>query len=119
MNCCTNLGGPPPIRSRERHSTVQRRHTLGSMPALPRNLVGSSLRRLRTEHGLSQAALAAECQRKGWDASRDMIKHIESQVREVSDLELVALASCLGVGVEALLPPAREAALLAFSYLRE
>jgi hypothetical protein len=48
-----------------------------------------------------------------------MIKHIESQVREVSDLELVALASCLGVGVEALLPPAREAALLAFSYLRE
>lgn len=89
------------------------------MPALPRNLVGSSLRRLRTEHGFSQAALAAECQRRGWDASRDIIKHIESQVRGVSDLELVALASCLGVGIEALLPPVRQAARLAFSYLRD
>lgn len=87
------------------------------MPDHPRNIVGPQLRRLRTEEGLSQAALAAKCQRFGWDVSRDILKHIESGARWVSDMELILLAACLGVEMEALLPHNAQAVKLALSRL--
>lgn len=87
------------------------------MPDHPRNIVGPQLRRLRIERELSQAGFAAECQRFGWDASRDIIKHIESGTRWVSDMELVLLAACLRVNVEALLPRPSQAVKVALSYL--
>jgi transcriptional regulator with XRE-family HTH domain len=87
------------------------------MPAHPRNVVGPQLRRLRNERGLSQTALAARCQRKGWDAGRDIIKHIEAQVRAVRDVELVLLASVLGVAPANLLPESSKGEKLARSAL--
>jgi transcriptional regulator with XRE-family HTH domain len=87
------------------------------MPERPRNLIAPQLRRIRNERGMSQAKLAALCQRKGWDVSRDIIKHIESRTRWVSDVELVMLGSCLGISVEKLLPAPVHAARLARAYL--
>lgn len=73
------------------------------------NLIGHRLRKLRNEAALSQEALAAKCQRLGWDASREMINHVEMQIRLVRDYEIVALAEALEVEPKALLPTKAEA----------
>ena len=70
----------------------------------PGNIVGTQIRRLRCERGLSQPALAAKCQRLGWDVGRDIIARIEAQIRLVTDSELVFLARSLGVSMDALFP---------------
>jgi transcriptional regulator with XRE-family HTH domain len=77
----------------------------------PRNIVGPNLRRLRFQRTLSQAELAAVCQRLGWDASRDMIAKIEGQTRWVSDSEWVYLARALRVRLDDLLPAAARRGL--------
>jgi len=87
------------------------------MPAHPRNLIGPQLRRIRNERGLSQTALAAHCQRKGWDAGRDIIKHIEAQVRAVRDAELIVLSAVLDVNPLDLLPELGKGERLARSVL--
>ena len=69
-----------------------------------KNIVGPQVSRLRSQSGLSQAAFAAKCQRKGWDISRGVIAAIEGQVRCVTDQEFVLLAQMLGVPLQALLP---------------
>ncbi len=74
-----------------------------------RNLAGPILRKLRVAQGLSQAELAARCQRYGWDASREMINHIEMRVRVLREYEVVALAKALGVSPARLLPHEKEA----------
>jgi transcriptional regulator with XRE-family HTH domain len=74
-----------------------------------RNLAGPILRKLRVAHGLSQAKLAAICQRHGWDASREMINHIEMQIRLLREYEVVALAKALNVAPSKLLPTEKEA----------
>ena len=71
----------------------------------PKNLVGTAVRRLRNAAGLSQPALAAACQRLGWDVSREVLAQIESRFRYVTDWELVVLARALKVEIEALIPP--------------
>jgi transcriptional regulator with XRE-family HTH domain len=68
------------------------------------NLVGPQIRQLRSKSGLSQPALAAACQRLGWDVGRDIIARIESQVRHVTDAELLYLANALASPLEALFP---------------
>lgn len=68
------------------------------------NLVGAQIRRLRSEQGLSQPALAAKCQRLGWDVGRDIIARIESGVRLVTDFEMVFLARSLSVPITSLFP---------------
>jgi transcriptional regulator with XRE-family HTH domain len=73
-----------------------------------RNLAGPILRKLRVAHGLSQAKLAAICQRHGWDASREMINHIEMRVRVIREYEIVALAKALNTSPLKLLPTAKE-----------
>jgi len=70
------------------------------------NIVGPSVRQLRSRRGLSQPELAARCQRLGWDIGRDIIARIESRIRLVTDSELVLLAEALQVPLEELLPPA-------------
>jgi transcriptional regulator with XRE-family HTH domain len=87
------------------------------LAAHPQNLIGPQLRRLRLEAGLSQEAFAAKCQRIGWDASRDIIKHIESGARRVADVELVVIATGLKAPIDALLPVSREALKLAVAAL--
>jgi transcriptional regulator with XRE-family HTH domain len=74
-----------------------------------RNLAGPLLRKLRVSHGLSQAELAAKCQRHGWDASREIINHIEMQIRLLREYEVVALAKALNVPPAKLLPSEKEA----------
>lgn len=65
------------------------------MPEKPRNIVGPQVRRFRCDMGLSQPALAAKCQRVGWDVGRDAIAKIESRIRWVADTELLFLATAL------------------------
>jgi len=72
----------------------------------PGNIVGAQVRRLRSERGLSQPALAAKCQRLGWDIGRDIIARIEGRVRLVTDSELLFLARALDVPLEELFAPA-------------
>jgi transcriptional regulator with XRE-family HTH domain len=74
-----------------------------------RNLAGPILRKLRVAQGLSQAELAARCQRHGWDASREMVNHIERRVRVLRDYEVVALAKVLDISPSKLLPSEKEA----------
>ena len=70
----------------------------------PRNVVGPSVQRLRDQQGLTQPMLAARCSRFGWDLSRETLAKIETQVRWISDFELICLALALKTTPEALLP---------------
>lgn len=82
------------------------------MPRRNLNIVGPQVRRLRSERGLSQPALAAECQRHGWDIDRDTVAKIEGQRRWLPDFELYLLARIFEVPLDTLLPdskPVREA----------
>ena len=69
-----------------------------------KNIVGPNVRRLRNNQDISQEALAAKCQLIGWDISREGIAKIESQVRGVSDIELLKLAKALRVHFSVLFP---------------
>jgi len=71
----------------------------------PRNLVGLQIRRLRDQQGLTQPMLAARCRRWGWDLSRQTLAKIETQLRWVSDFELLCLARALRVEPNDLWPP--------------
>lgn len=74
-----------------------------------RNLVGTVVRKIRYEQGLSQVELAARCQVLGWNVSRDIIAAIEGQARCVTDAELVGLAAALKTSETKLLPSRRTA----------
>lgn len=60
-----------------------------------KNLVGEYVRRLRNEIGLSQAELAARCQRQGWDIDRFTVARIEAGSRWVGDFEVIELSKAL------------------------
>lgn len=62
-----------------------------------KNIVGPHVRHIREAAAMSQEALAARCQRFGWDISRDTVASIELQRRCVTDVELVTLADILNV----------------------
>ena len=66
------------------------------MPAVLKNLVGVNVRKMRTEAGLTQDALAAILQRLGWDLARGTLAKIEAGLRRVNDAELFLLAEGLG-----------------------
>ncbi len=53
---------------------------------------------------LTQEQLAAQAAAKGWDMSRITLAKIESQLRYVSDVEVVFFARLFKVSYEALLP---------------
>jgi len=69
------------------------------MGAHHQNLVGPQVRRLRVEKNFSQDALAAACQREGWDIPRSGIGKIESRLRCVTDFELLNLSKALKCGL--------------------
>jgi transcriptional regulator with XRE-family HTH domain len=77
-----------------------------SRPA--KNIVGSQVRRIRTEVEISQSQLAAECQRQDWDVSRDVIAKIEDGRRWVADEELLKLARALNCSVPQLFPESTQ-----------
>ena len=75
--------------------------------ATEQNMIGPVLRALREAEGLTQAELAARLQLSGWDISRETLAKVESQVRCVTDRELVRFAAALEVQPSELLKPAR------------
>ena len=72
--------------------------------SVSKNIVGREVARIRTERGLSQAALAAMAQRAEWDISRETLAKIESGFRCVTDIEVTFLAKVLKVPVSDLFP---------------
>jgi transcriptional regulator with XRE-family HTH domain len=75
--------------------------------ATQQNMIGPALRSLREAEGLTQAELAARLQLSGWDISRETLAKVESQVRCVTDRELVRFAEALEVDPSELLKPTR------------
>jgi transcriptional regulator with XRE-family HTH domain len=65
-------------------------------------MVGPYVRRFRTNSGLSQAELAARCQRQGWDIDRFTIARIEAGSRWVGDVEVLDLAKALKISFQEL-----------------
>lgn len=74
------------------------------MAAVPKNIIGSTLRRLRIEQDLTQDALAARCQLQGWDLSRGTLSKIEAGIRRVNDAEILMLSKTLKVEIADLFP---------------
>ena len=70
-------------------------------------MIGPMLRSLREAEGLTQAELAARLQLSGWDISRETLAKVESQVRCVTDRELVRFAEALEVDPSELLKPSK------------
>ncbi len=68
------------------------------------NVVGPQVAAVRVALGLSQDALSARCTRLGWEASENTITKIETQVRCVTDAELLLLAKALRVKLVELVP---------------
>jgi len=71
----------------------------------PLNLVGPQVRKLRDSRDWTQEILAQKLQLLGWDVSRVSLAKLESQLRWVSDCELLFLAKALGVHLPDLFPP--------------
>ena len=72
-------------------------------------MVGPQVRRLRTEAGLSQDALAAKLQMAGWDLSRAGLSKIEARLRRVNDAEILVLAMSLSCDLVDLYPQRSKA----------
>lgn len=68
-----------------------------------KNLIGSKVRELRRQAGLSQEELMAQLQILGMDSERGVIKRIENGTRFVSDVELKLLSQFFQVSYEYLL----------------
>ncbi len=66
------------------------------------NLVGPQVRKLREAQKMTQEDFTARCNIVGLNISRSTLAKIESQVRRVTDEEVVLLAKALRVSVEAL-----------------
>jgi transcriptional regulator with XRE-family HTH domain len=73
------------------------------MPS-PQNIVGSRLKAVRRDLGITQAMLAARCGTLGWDIGENIVTKIETGVRCVTDVELTCIATALKIAPENLLP---------------
>jgi len=68
--------------------------------AIRKNLVGPRIRSLRRRSpGISQSALAERVQALGVDIDQTALSRIERGERQVTDLEIVAIARALGVRI--------------------
>lgn len=63
------------------------------------NLIGSNLKRIRTERKMSQQALSNKLEMMAIYICRGSISRIEEKQRTVTDIELYGLAKVLGVSV--------------------
>jgi len=68
------------------------------------NLVGAKVSRERTAQGLTQEALTARCQLAGLQIERGTLAKIEAGIRQVTDIEVIGLATALRVPVATLFP---------------
>jgi transcriptional regulator with XRE-family HTH domain len=60
-----------------------------------KNIIGPQVRALRLAQKLTQGALAARCGALGWDITENTVTKIETQLRCVTDRELVLIARAL------------------------
>ena len=84
--------------------------------AAAQNIVGSRIKAFRQEQGLTQAMLAARCGHLGWDIGENVVTKIETQIRCVTDVELVCLATALRIEPGSLLPSRSGAAKILKDY---
>lgn len=68
------------------------------------NVIGPKVKQVRESQGMTQEELATRCNIINWDISRSTLAKIESQVRRVTDEEVVLLAEALKIGIEKLYP---------------
>lgn len=67
-----------------------------------KNIVGPRVQQIRLAKGLTQDAFTAECNLVGLNISRGTLAKIESQIRRVTDTEIVLLAKALRVDMSEL-----------------
>ncbi len=67
------------------------------------NIIGTKVRQMRKQKKMSQQLLSAKLELRGVYICRGSISRIEDLSRTVTDIELYALASILGTGVEELI----------------
>ena len=68
-----------------------------------KNLIGGNLKKLRAKLKISQQALSNKLELQGVYVCRGSVLRIEDYSRTVTDIELYAIASALGVEVTELL----------------
>ena len=66
------------------------------------NIVGSVVKNIRESKNMTQEQLVAHCNLIGWSISRGTLAKIESNVRCVTDKEVLLLATALKISVEQL-----------------
>ncbi len=66
------------------------------------NIVGAAVRKTRERKNLTQEQLVAHCNLIGWAISRGTLAKIESNVRCVTDKEVLLLAAALKINVQQL-----------------
>ena len=67
-----------------------------------KNLIGSNLKKLRTERNMSQQDLSAKLELLGVYVCRGSVSRIEDHSRTVTDIELFAIADVLRVKIDEL-----------------
>lgn len=73
-----------------------------------RNIIGNNLRKWRKRKQITQDELSAKLITTGTNLDRPMISKIENQTREVTDIELVAIAKALKISITHLLDDSGE-----------
>lgn len=68
-----------------------------------KNIIGTQVKQLRLQQGLTQKDLANRLQLAGYDCTELTVLRIEKGTRFVPDYEVVGLAQVLGVGYDRLL----------------
>ncbi|MCX4297252.1 MAG: helix-turn-helix transcriptional regulator [Lachnospiraceae bacterium] len=68
-----------------------------------KNLISKRLIALRKKHYLSQRDLSNKLQLAGYDMDKNVITHIETNKRYVTDIEIRALAHIFGVSCDYLI----------------
>jgi transcriptional regulator with XRE-family HTH domain len=74
----------------------------------PHNVIGSRVRKLRENQGLTQEDLMAKCQIVGLNITRSALGRIETRQRGVADFEVHLIATALKVKVADLFPSKPE-----------
>ena len=65
-----------------------------------RNIIGLNIKRIRKKKGLTQEELTAKLNILGLNIDRPMVSKIENQQREITDLEIKAIAEVLEVHID-------------------
>lgn len=76
------------------YNMANKKHIIGN-----KNLIGSRVEEIRKEKGIKQKDLLAQLQIYGLDMNSSSLSKLESQVRCVTDKELLAIAKILDTPV--------------------